>query len=104
MSRHRILGVFGLFACLFLDSAAFGQQSQGWKFPLSIPTTQSGFPSPVVAGPLALGAYSITAKTSLQIQIAFGFASAKLPVFRLLTQEMECFGTPLPILPRRRNS
>ena len=68
MAQHRILGVFALFACLFLDSAAFGQQSQSWKFPLSIPTTQSGFPSPVVAstGPLAVGTYSITAKTSLQ--------------------------------------
>lgn len=57
------------FGILFFDSAAaFGQQSQSWKFPLSIPTTQSGYPSPVVAstGPLAVGTYSITAKTSLQ--------------------------------------
>ena len=56
------------FGILLFDSAAFGQQSQSWKFPLSIPTTQSGYPSPVVAstGPLAVGTYSITAKTSLQ--------------------------------------
>lgn len=53
---------------LFFDSAVFGQQSQSWKFPLSIPTTKTGYPSPVVAstGPLAVGTYSITAKTSLQ--------------------------------------
>lgn len=61
---------FAVLACgiLFFESAIFGQQSQSWKFPLSIPTTQSGFPSPVVAstGPLAVGTYSITAKTSLQ--------------------------------------
>jgi hypothetical protein len=56
------------FGILFFSSAAFTQQSQSWKFPLSIPTTQSGYPCPVVAstGPLAVGTYSITAKTSLQ--------------------------------------
>ena len=56
------------FGILFLHLPGFGQQSQSWKFPLSIPTTQSGYPSPVVAstGPLAVGTYSITAKTSLQ--------------------------------------
>ncbi|HEY2548388.1 MAG TPA: hypothetical protein VGI46_20110 [Candidatus Acidoferrum sp.] len=40
---------FAVFSILFLASTAFGQQSQSWKFPLSIPTTQSGYPSPVVA-------------------------------------------------------
>jgi hypothetical protein len=56
-----------VFCILFLASTTFGQ-SQSWKFPLSIPTTQSGFPSPVVAstGPLTVGTYSIIAKTSLQ--------------------------------------
>jgi hypothetical protein len=56
------------FGIMFFVSTTFGQQSQSWKFPLSIPTTQSGFPSPVVAstGPLAVGTYSVMAKTSLQ--------------------------------------
>lgn len=71
MTQHRRIVCFLVlaFGILFFDSAAaFGQQSQSWKFPLSIPTTQSGYPSPVVAstGPLAVGTYSITAKTSLQ--------------------------------------
>lgn len=70
MTRSSKIVWFGVlaFGILFLDSAAVAQQSQSWKFPLSIPTTQSGYPSPVVAstGPLAVGTYSITAKTSLQ--------------------------------------
>lgn len=67
--RSRIVWFAALaFGFLFLDSVAFGQQSQSWRFPLSIATTQSGYPSPVVAstGSLAVGTYSITAKTSLQ--------------------------------------
>lgn len=70
MTRSSKIVRFGVlaFGILFLDSAAVAQQSQSWEFPLSIPTTQSGYPSPVVAstGPLAVGTYSITAKTSLQ--------------------------------------
>ena len=51
-------------AGLFLAVSTFGQSV---KFPQAIPTTQSGFPSPIVAqtGPLAAGTYAITAKTSL---------------------------------------
>lgn len=70
MTQHSRIVWFAVlaFGILFFDSAASGQQSQSWKFPVSMQTTQSGYPSPVAAstGPLAVGTYSITAKTSLQ--------------------------------------